>query len=214
MEVYSEKQLAIIQVAERLFAERGFHGTSVRDIAHEAEVNIAMISYYFGSKDKLLAAVFLWRMNASRDYVSGLAQDTTLAPLDKIYMLIERFVNKMVAEPNFQCIMTREQLNKEESPIRELIWEMKGEMLSLIESIIHEGQRLKTFREDVDVLLLVTTLFGTINQVVPAQQVLIRKKMYPAGVDSMTEEEFRPYLVTRLNTHLKQIFKAILTHES
>jgi len=56
MEGYSEKQLGILLVAERLFADKGFHGTSVRDIAQEADVNIAMISYYFGSKDKLLEA--------------------------------------------------------------------------------------------------------------------------------------------------------------
>jgi len=55
---YSEKQLQIIGTAERLFSTKGFDGTSVRDIADEAGVNIAMISYYFGSKEKLMEALF------------------------------------------------------------------------------------------------------------------------------------------------------------
>jgi len=44
---FSEKQLEILHVAEKLFATSGFDGTSVRDIAHEAQVNVAMINYYF-----------------------------------------------------------------------------------------------------------------------------------------------------------------------
>ncbi len=51
------KKEKILEVAEELFAEKGFEGTSVRDIAQKAEVNIAMISYYFGSKEKLLEAL-------------------------------------------------------------------------------------------------------------------------------------------------------------
>jgi AcrR family transcriptional regulator len=45
---FTEKQLAIITTAERLFSIKGFEGTSVRDIAQEAGINVAMISYYFG----------------------------------------------------------------------------------------------------------------------------------------------------------------------
>ena len=43
-----------MEAAEELFAEKGFSGTSVRDIADAADVNVAMISYYFGSKEKML----------------------------------------------------------------------------------------------------------------------------------------------------------------
>ena len=42
---YSEKQWQIMESAEQLFAEQGFNGTSVRDIAEKANVNLAMISY-------------------------------------------------------------------------------------------------------------------------------------------------------------------------
>src|SRR5436190_23540529 len=48
----------IFLAAERLFAERGFDGVSVRAIVAEAEVNLAAVSYHFGSKSELLLAVF------------------------------------------------------------------------------------------------------------------------------------------------------------
>jgi AcrR family transcriptional regulator len=48
----------IIEVAECLFAEKGFDGTSMRDITEVAGVNLASVNYHFGSKDGLIAAVF------------------------------------------------------------------------------------------------------------------------------------------------------------
>ncbi|NSL85420.1 TetR/AcrR family transcriptional regulator [Chitinophaga solisilvae] len=209
MEDYNEKQLAIISVAEKLFAEKGFHGTSVRDIAQVAEVNIAMISYYFGSKDKLLEAVFRHRMEASRAFINELVQNDTMSPLEKIYTLIDRFVNKMLNEQSFQCIMNREQLNGEKSPIHNLIWTVKGEMLGLMRPIITNAQDAGIFHTGIDVELLMTTMFGTIHQIIPAQHILRKEP----ELKNMNDETFKEYLRLRLSTHLKKLFKAILTHE-
>ena len=52
----------ILDVAERLFATRGFHATSLRAITRAAEVNLAAVNYHFGSKDALLEAVMLRRL--------------------------------------------------------------------------------------------------------------------------------------------------------
>ncbi|PSL44848.1 TetR family transcriptional regulator [Chitinophaga niastensis] len=209
MEEYNEKQLSIIIVAERLFADQGFHGTSVRDIAQEADVNIAMISYYFGSKDKLLESVFRYRMEASRKFINELVQNDTMEPLEKINSLIDRYINKMLGEQHFHCIMNREQLNKEKSPVRDLIWELKREMLGLMQPIVTRAQEAGTFDKEVDVVMLMTTLFGTINQAIPAQYILRNDIEF----ENMNDDDFKEYLRNRLSTHLKKLFKAILTHE-
>jgi AcrR family transcriptional regulator len=47
----------IISVAERLFAERGFAGTTLRNVISEADVNLAAVHYHFGSKEELFRAV-------------------------------------------------------------------------------------------------------------------------------------------------------------
>jgi len=47
----------IISVAERLFAERGFAGTTLRSVVSEAGVNLAAVHYHFGSKEELFRAV-------------------------------------------------------------------------------------------------------------------------------------------------------------
>ena len=52
----------ILDVAERLFGDHGFLGTSLRDITAEANANIASVNYHFGSKEALLAAVLARRL--------------------------------------------------------------------------------------------------------------------------------------------------------
>lgn len=51
-------ETTILDVAERLFAEKGYTATSMREVADGARVNQALITYYFGSKDGLFEATF------------------------------------------------------------------------------------------------------------------------------------------------------------
>ena len=51
----------ILTTAERLFAQLGFHGVSIRDITETAGVNVAAVNYHFGSKNDLLLEIFRTR---------------------------------------------------------------------------------------------------------------------------------------------------------
>ncbi len=53
----------ILDAAERLFADKGFNGTSLREITSQAEVNLAAVNYHFGSKKELIKAVMSRYMN-------------------------------------------------------------------------------------------------------------------------------------------------------
>lgn len=57
----------IIRAARILFAERGFEGTSVRQIAKDAKVNVALINYYFQNKDGLFFEI----IRSSYDNISN-----------------------------------------------------------------------------------------------------------------------------------------------
>ena len=54
----------ILDAAERLFAEQGFHLTTLRQITQSAEANLAAVNYYFGSKQELIRAIFRRRLDA------------------------------------------------------------------------------------------------------------------------------------------------------
>jgi AcrR family transcriptional regulator len=64
---------AILTAAERLYADRGFADVTLRDIVAAADVNLAAVNYHFGSKDELIAELFVTRSLAlNRERLSEL----------------------------------------------------------------------------------------------------------------------------------------------
>src|ERR1700716_1537458 len=56
---------AILDAAEQLYADRGFADVTLRDIVAAADVNLAAVNYHFGSKDELIAELFVTRSLAT-----------------------------------------------------------------------------------------------------------------------------------------------------
>lgn len=205
-----DKREHILEVAEKLFAQNGFNGTSVRDIAKEAEVNIAMISYYFGSKEKLLIAVFNKSAADIRFRLEEILHDDKLDSLDKVYKLIDTYIDRIIKKQHFHKIMVREQVTDKDNLISDLIRETKQKNQKLVAALIHNGQKKGDFKKSVDIPLLMTTLFGTTNQLITTQHYY--KEIN--NLQDMSNEEFEKYIRKKLSAHLKKIFKAILTDEN
>ncbi len=66
----------LLDTAERLFAERGFAGTSVREITDAAAANLGAVNYYFQSKENLYTEVFARRVAQLREPVAAVARET------------------------------------------------------------------------------------------------------------------------------------------
>jgi AcrR family transcriptional regulator len=63
----SETRAKLLDAAERLFAERGFEATSVRDITADAGCNVAAVNYHFGGKERLYLETFRQLLGELRD---------------------------------------------------------------------------------------------------------------------------------------------------
>jgi len=207
---YNEKQIAIINTAEKLFALNGFDGTSVRDIAHEAGVNVAMISYYFGSKEKLMEAVFEQRTNNIRIKVENLMQDEKLTHLQKVNILIDDYVGKFIEQQEFHKIMMREQLIEKNTPISGFILELKKRNLSSIKKLIQDGQKCGEFKKNIDIVLMMTTMVGTVSQLLTSQR-FYREINH---LETLSEKEFHKHISRKLSSHLKNLFKISLYNEA
>ncbi len=71
----------ILDAAERLFAHHGFYGVSVREITKAAEVDVALVSYHFGGKRELFAAVFQRRAEQLNPERLAMLEDVRRAAL-------------------------------------------------------------------------------------------------------------------------------------
>ena len=207
--IYTDKEKNILDVSQELFANLGFAGTSVRDIAKKADVNIAMISYYFGSKEKLLEAIFIRHSETVRLQLESIVQNAELSPTQKIEKLIDHYIEKYFSQQSFHRIVMREQINNKETPINDILTKMKERNMSLIKQLINEGQKKGAFKKSIDIPLMMSTLLGTTNQLMTTQ------KFYKQAhnLHSLSEEDFQKHLKNKISTHLKTLFKAILTYE-
>jgi len=196
----TEKQIAILDAAESLFASKGFEGASVRDIAKKANVNVAMISYYFGSKEKLLQQLLLNRTENSRKLLTQLKQDTHKNSWEKIDRIIDFFVDHLLESRQFHNITSRQISLVQDEDTIELLINIKKTNQAIIEDIIKEGQEKKIFRE-VNIPLTIGSVFGTISQVSMSQE------YYKKVLKEKNEEAYFRKLRPKLKRHLKTLIR-------
>lgn len=203
---WSDKQIAILNVAEDLFSKKGFDGTSVRHIAEKAGVNVAMISYYFGSKERLLHSLIKDRTAKTRDLLAGLLQDTKLTSWEKMDQIVDRYVDVILDNRHFHNIIDRQISMSKNKKIAELVTNIKEENGNLIAGIIAEGQRKKVFRK-INIGLIIGTILGTISQF------SMSKPFYSQmlGIKMKDEKSYASEIKPRLKTHLKSLLRAYLS---
>jgi AcrR family transcriptional regulator len=206
---YNEKQIQIMEAAEKLFAEQGFAGTSVRDIAEAAHVNLAMISYYFGSKEKLIEAMFHHRGSDFKIQLENILQNKNLSSMQKVEKLIDDYIERVFRKKCFHKILAREQMVNGSGAITEQIYQLKQKNHALIRELIHEGQKNGDFKKNIDSSFVMMTLSGTASQLVNAQHYYRRIN----NLESMPDEEFEKLIKKKLSSYLKNLFKAVLTYE-
>lgn len=156
------KRELILEAAEELFAENGFDATSVRELASKAGVNIAMISYYFGSKEKLLEALVEYRASYLRERFYDL-QKEQIDPVDKIDKLIDLYVERIFSQRRFHRILHRQISLQNRSDLNIAIMSIILKNAEAVRDIIQEGVEKKVFRP-VDAEMLIVSIIGTISQ--------------------------------------------------
>ena len=133
----SEKQIDILRAAERVFGRRGIDAASVREIAKEANINIAMISYYFGSKDKLVEQLFGWRIEIFNASLEKIANDDSLTSFDKLNEVLRSYLNRILDNPEFHRIMAREYSKRDSIlEVDQKVNDLKIKNLTYISTII------------------------------------------------------------------------------
>ena len=204
---FNEKQIQILQVAETLFAEKGFDGTSIRNIAKEAKINIAMVSYYFGSKERLLESLILFRTTDLKFQIENLSAEN-LEPIEKINKLIEIYINRINCNKGIYRILHFEFSNEKRDIDLQALNDLRTGNLKSLMTIIEEGQNKGVFRKDIIVPLITPTILGTFFHF------HMNKPYFKNLLQLNTEELYNNYVKTNLTKHIQQTIKALLIYES
>src|SRR5918999_3481474 len=92
-----ERRERILDAAERVFAESGYHGTTLRQIARAADVKLSLVGYQFESKLALYTAVFQRRQHVNEERVRRLDAIEDLTAPDALDKIVSAFMDPVVA---------------------------------------------------------------------------------------------------------------------
>jgi TetR/AcrR family transcriptional regulator len=100
----------ILECALEAFAERGFEGATVRDIAAAAGVNHGLIKYHFGDKDSLWKSAVEFLFIRMHDEISPPEGDDKLPAFEQLKSWIRRYVGYCARHPEHARIMVQESI--------------------------------------------------------------------------------------------------------
>lgn len=200
----STKKDAILDTAENLFAEYGFAGTTTRKIAEKAGVNIAMISYYFGSKEKLLYAV----LERFSEHLEAVFKDINLhveSPVERIKNWIVAYTDYIFDNPNHARIVYRQvSLSRKQEDIAKLVSEF-NKIRNIVVNALNEGMENGVFNK-VDAQLAITTITAPVNAIVLEANVMKMR----LGIKTAPGVLYTPEFRQRVKDHMVQVYEALL----
>ncbi len=135
---FNEKQIKILDVAEELIAKKGFDGTSVRDISAKANINVAMISYYFGSKEKMLAYLYQYRVQRTRESFAEFAHTIKDGKPEMQMKEFIRFIVSQMFKYNYFHAFVKQEIRHTELVKDELI-EFYKTATEKIDEVVKKG---------------------------------------------------------------------------
>lgn len=165
---FTEKQIHILDVAEKLIAKKGFEGTSVRDISTKANINVAMISYYFGSKEKMMSHLYQYRVQKTRESFAEFAETIKEGkPEMQMKELVKYVVNQLFKFNYFHGFVTQELRHTEH--LKEDLLNFYNTFTHKIDDVTKKGIASGVFHhapkpEDLLTLIIGSALFAIRNK--------------------------------------------------
>lgn len=157
----ADKRKRILDAAIRVFAEHGYHGARVGDIAEDAGVAHGLLYHYFASKDDVLHTIFLenWGALIARFRAVEESREPAPAKLDAIAKILLRTWRN---DPALVTVMVREVARSQQ--LQDRVDEVR-EAFAIVQRVIEEGQAAGDFRRDVDARLASWIFYGGLEEV-------------------------------------------------
>ncbi len=159
---YDQKLEFILRTAARIFAEKGYHPTSMRDIARATEVSLAGLYYYCKSKEELL---FLLQDHCFGRVLERLQErlQETCEPVEKLRVFVENHLSFFAANQAEMKVLSHE-ADALAGELYELVAAKKQCYTQIARGILIEmQQKTSNGHRTVDVTVATYSLFGMMN---------------------------------------------------
>jgi AcrR family transcriptional regulator len=201
-----DKKDHILDVAEKIFSEVGYDGASTRMISGEAGVNMAMLNYYFGSKEGLYLAVFERKISAFRTLLQNIGNDDSITAWDKMERCVDNYVERIITNSCFQKLINRELSLNKRTELNEKMSTILMYNVLEFKKIIQDGIDSGLFNAEVDQELLIMTIYGTKNYLINSPQISSRMLGRDISDETFLEESIKP----RMKVYMKKLLKSYL----
>lgn len=116
----------IKEAARTVFYKKGFSATRTRDIAEEAGINLALLNYYFRSKEKLFEIIMLETFSAFVQSMTVILNDENTSLENKVELIANRYIDFIIREPEVPTFLISEIRNNpqellEKLPVKQII---------------------------------------------------------------------------------------------
>ena len=144
-----------------MFADLGYHGSRVSDIAEDAGVAHGLLYHYFASKEDVLRTIFVenWGQLVARFRAVEEADEPADEKLEGIAKILLRTWSN---DPALVTVMVREVAR---SPLIQGQVDEIREAFAIIQRVIEEGQASGVFRGDIDARLASWIVYGGLEEV-------------------------------------------------
>lgn len=181
---------AILDAALRCFAANGFAATTIKDLASEAQVNSALLYYYFADKQTLYRETLRHVAQRLSDS-AGRRLDDEVAPDEAIRRFVEQQAEFLIAHPHVPRLLLREMLEHTGRHAESAIVSLTGSVFKTLCDVIRRGQQQGVFRDDVD------PQYGAISTLSLVAYFVIARPIVGValgdGLSGPTEERTRDY---------------------
>jgi AcrR family transcriptional regulator len=157
----AEKRDRILLAAIRVFADNGYHGARVGDIAEDAGVAHGLLYHYFSSKEEVLRTIFVenWGELVARFRAVEASDEPASQKLEGIAKILLRTWRN---DPALVTVMVREVARSQH--LQDQVGEVR-EAFAILQRVIEEGQAAGEFRRDVDARFASWIVYGGLEEV-------------------------------------------------
>ena len=98
----------IKKAAREQFLKHGYVGTRTRDIAQAAGINLALLNYYFRSKEKLFHIIIMETLTSLFDTLEVIIKDTSTSINQKVSLIVHEYLNALLTQPEIPTFILNE----------------------------------------------------------------------------------------------------------